>query len=141
MQYGNMWRPPKIKKAFLTAMKNCIFDHNQLRSKKTMQGKIFFFLFYGLDNDDRYDVLKVRIKSMNLFLLNFLSPGFQQSKWKLFQGLKVLDHDSLNQKSKSNRKYHIYWKNKFAFFHISQERYFNSWVGPVKYMLCSFGRS
>ena len=26
IQHCNMWRPPKITKAFLTAMKNCIFD-------------------------------------------------------------------------------------------------------------------
>ena len=52
IQYYNIWRSPKITKAFLTAMKNCIFDPIHFKKKETMQKNIFP-LFYGLDNDDR----------------------------------------------------------------------------------------
>ena len=53
IQYYNMWKAPKIKKAFLTAMKMFIFDHIQLRNKKTLQEKNIFCLFYGLVYNNR----------------------------------------------------------------------------------------
>ena len=47
IQYYNMLKAPKIKKAFLTAMKMFIFDHTQLRNKKILQ-EIFFVCFMDL---------------------------------------------------------------------------------------------
>ena len=46
IEYYNMWRLSKITKAFLTAMKKCIFDHTIPSKKKAMKD-----LFYGLHAD------------------------------------------------------------------------------------------
>ena len=46
IQHCNMWRPPKITKAFLTAMKIAFLTLFSSRNNKTL-------MLYGLDTDNR----------------------------------------------------------------------------------------